>query len=51
MSTSSANLLQPILEAAGYTVDETRLKRVVPLLQVRLKSTARCRADGGFLLR
>ncbi|MDE2777993.1 MAG: glutamate--tRNA ligase [Chloroflexota bacterium] len=34
-----SQLLQPILEAAGYTVDEARLQRVVPLLQVRLKST------------
>ena len=31
-------LLKPILERAGYRVDEARLKRVVPLLQVRLKS-------------
>lgn len=31
-------LLKPILEAAGYEVDEAILKRVVPLLQVRLKS-------------
>ena len=31
-------LLKPILQAAGFTVDEARLLRVVPLLQVRLKS-------------
>lgn len=31
-------LLKPILLRAGYTVDEALLLRVVPLLQVRLKS-------------
>jgi len=30
--------LQPILEKAGYSVDGERLKRVAPLLRVRLKS-------------
>ena len=33
-----SRLLKPILEKAGFSVDELRLKRVVPLLQVRLKS-------------
>lgn len=33
-----AGLLQPILEDAGYTVDADRLKHVVPILQVRLKT-------------
>ncbi len=30
--------LKPVLEAAGYAVDEALLRRVAPLLQVRLKS-------------
>ena len=33
-----AGWLKPILEEAGYAVDDDRLRRVVPLLQVRLKS-------------
>ncbi len=33
-----ASLLKPILEKAGYTVDDDRLLNVVPILQVRLKS-------------
>ena len=33
-----SQLMKPILEKAGYVVDETVLKRVIPLLQVRLKS-------------
>lgn len=33
-----ASLLKPILEKAGYTVDNNRLLQVVPILQVRLKS-------------
>jgi len=33
-----ASLLKPILEKAGYTVDDNRLLQVVPILQVRLKS-------------
>lgn len=41
-------LLKPILEEAGYAVDETRLKRVVPLLQVRLKSTRDVVSMAGF---
>jgi len=43
-----SQLLRPILEAAGYTVDEARLKRVVPLLQVRLKSTRDVVPMAGF---
>ncbi len=31
-------LLKPILENAGFTVDSDRLKQVIPILQVRLKS-------------
>lgn len=41
-------LLKPILEAAGYAVDERRLERVVPLLQVRLKSTRDVVPMAGF---
>lgn len=33
-----ANLLKPILQNAGYTVAEERLLKVVPILQVRLKT-------------
>lgn len=33
-----ASLLKPILEKAGYSVNEDRLKQVVPILQVRLKT-------------
>lgn len=33
-----AKYLKPILERAGYSVDDNRLRKVVPLLQVRLKS-------------
>jgi len=33
-----ASQLKPVLEKAGYTVDDDRLKQVVPILQVRLKS-------------
>lgn len=33
-----ASLLKPILEKAGYTVDDNRLMQVVPILQVRLKA-------------
>ncbi len=36
--TRLAGLLRPVLEEAGYAVDERRLRRVVPLLRVRLKS-------------
>ncbi len=41
-------LLKPILEEAGYAVDETRLERVAPLLQVRLKSTRDVLPMAGF---
>ena len=41
-------LLKPILEEAGYEVDAARLKRVVPLLQVRLKSLEDVVAMAGF---
>lgn len=33
-----ASLLKPILEDAGYIVDDDRLLQVVPILQVRLKT-------------
>ena len=33
-----ARRLKPVLEAAGYEVDDSLLRRVVPLLQVRLKT-------------
>lgn len=33
-----ASLLKPILEKAGYTVEDDRLLKVVPILQVRIKS-------------
>lgn len=33
-----ARRLKPVLEAAGFAVDNDRLRRVVPLLQVRLKT-------------
>lgn len=33
-----ASLLKPVLEKAGYTVDENRLLQVTPLLQVRMKT-------------
>ena len=35
---SLAKRLRPVLVASGFAVDEDRLRRVVPLLQVRLKS-------------
>ena len=41
-------LLKPILEAAGYAVDEGRLKRVAPLLQVRLKALTDVVPMAGF---
>ena len=41
-------LLQPILEKAGFEVDEARLQRVVPLLQVRLKSLKDVAPMAGF---
>ncbi|MDE2635612.1 MAG: glutamate--tRNA ligase [Chloroflexota bacterium] len=40
--------LKPILEEAGYAVDEERLKQVVPLLRVRLKSTRDVVPIAGF---
>ena len=33
-----ARALKPILEAEGYKVDDARLRQVVPILQVRLKT-------------
>ena len=44
-----ASLLKPILEKAGYPVDDERLRRVVPLLQVRLKTLNAVVDMAGFL--
>ena len=44
-----AGWLKPILEDAGYAVDDDRLHRVVPLLQVRLKSLNAVVDMAGFL--
>lgn len=41
-------LLKPLLEAAGYAVDDERLEQVVPLLRVRLKSTRDVVPMAGF---
>lgn len=43
-----AGLLKPVLRGAGYQVDEARLRRVVPILQVRLKSLNDVVAMAGF---
>lgn len=43
-----ARRLKPVLEAAGYAVDEDLLRRVVPLLQVRLKTLNDVVAMAGF---
>ena len=43
-----SQLLKPILEKAGYVVDDARLERVAPLLQVRLKSTRDVVPMAGF---
>lgn len=41
-------LLKPILEEAGFAVDGERLKQVIPLLRVRLKSTRDVVPMAGF---
>ncbi len=43
-----ARRLKPVLEAAGYAVDVDLLRRVVPLLQVRLKTLNDVVAMAGF---
>lgn len=43
-----ARRLKPVLEAAGFTVADDRLRRVVPLLQVRLKTLNDVVAMAGF---
>lgn len=43
-----ARRLKPVLEAAGFAVDDDRLRRVVPLLQVRLKRLNEVVAMAGF---
>ncbi|MDE2857241.1 MAG: glutamate--tRNA ligase [Chloroflexota bacterium] len=43
-----AGLLKPVLQGAGYAVDEARLRRVAPILQVRLKTLNDVIAMAGF---
>ncbi|MCY4146591.1 MAG: glutamate--tRNA ligase [Chloroflexi bacterium] len=43
-----ASRLKPALEAAGYAVDESLLRRVAPTLQVRLKSLRDVAPMAGF---
>ncbi len=43
-----ASSLKPALQDAGYTVDEARLRRVAPILQVRLKTLNDVIAMAGF---
>ena len=43
-----ARRLQPVLEAAGYAVDDDLLRRVAPLLRVRLKTLNDVVAMAGF---
>ncbi len=43
-----ARRLKPVLESAGYRVDEERLRQVVPLLQVRLKTLRDAAPMAGF---
>lgn len=43
-----ARLLKPKLEAAGYAVDEERLRKVVPILRVRLKTLNDVAPMAGF---
>lgn len=43
-----AGLLKPVLQGAGYAVEDARLRRVVPILQVRLKSLNDVVSMAGF---
>lgn len=43
-----ASSLKPALEGAGYKVDEARLRKVAPILQVRLKTLNDVIAMAGF---
>lgn len=43
-----AGLLKPVLENAGYQVDDARLRKVVPILSVRLKTLNDVVAMAGF---
>ncbi len=43
-----SGLLQPILEGAGYQVDQERLRQVVPILQVRMKTLQDVLPMAGF---
>ena len=43
-----AELVKPILERAGYTVDDEKLMRVIPLVKERMKTLNDVVAVGGF---
>ena len=43
-----AELVKPILERAGYTVDDDKLMRVIPLIKERMKTLNDVVAVGGF---
>ncbi len=43
-----ATLVKPILERAGYTVDDARLMQVIPLVKERMKTLNDVVAVGGF---
>ncbi len=43
-----ASLLKPVLQDAGYRVDDERLRQVVPILQVRLKTLKDVVSMAGF---
>jgi len=43
-----AALVKPILERAGYTVDDARLMQVIPLIKERMKTLNDVVAVGGF---
>lgn len=43
-----ARLLKPVLEGAGYAVDEQRLLQVIPILQVRIKTLKDVTPMAGF---
>ena len=43
-----ASLLNPVLQGAGYRVDDARLRKVVPILQIRLKTLNDVVAMAGF---
>lgn len=43
-----AGLLKPLLQGAGYKVDDARLRKVVPILQIRMKTLNDALAMAGF---